>query len=192
MFLISGITVSSFTSQPYIFDLSFKEYVLRLYAAESVKIFGNNDDKFGLYVFYRMFGFCTKLEKFVLKENNSYFAVYDGILYNGDFSVMYTVPKAIRGKITLHEGLAKIGNTAFSGCVNLTEVTLPASVTNLGSYVFNDCSALEKVIFTNPAGWSVINPVNNKSTPINEEYLADPVKAKDLLSDYISYKWQRA
>lgn len=144
------------------------------------------------YSVYDMFEFCTKLEKFVLEENNSYFAVYDGILYNGDFSVMYTVPKAIRGKITLHEGLAKIGNTAFSGCVNLTEVTLPASVTNLGSYVFNDCSALEKVIFTNPAGWSVINPVNNKSTPINEEDLSDPVKAKDLLSDYISYKWQRA
>lgn len=142
---------------------------------------------------YDLFEHCTKLEKFVLEQNNSYFAVYDGILYDGNFSLIYTVPKAIKGKISLHEGVQMIGNSAFSNCVNLTEVTLPASVISIGIKAFEGCSALEGVIFTNPAGWSVSKTIGGSTTPVSEEDLTDSVKAKNLLlNDYIEYRWKRA
>ena len=42
--------------------------------------------------------------------------------------------------------LTTIGNEAFSDCKGLTEVTLPASITNMGSSVFANCYNLVKVV----------------------------------------------
>ena len=40
----------------------------------------------------------------------------------------------------------KIGDCAFRGCSSLTSITLPESVTSIGSYAFDNCTALKKVI----------------------------------------------
>lgn len=39
--------------------------------------------------------------------------------------------------ITLNEGLETIGNNAFYGCQNLSEIALPSTVTNIGAMAFN-------------------------------------------------------
>ena len=41
--------------------------------------------------------------------------------------------------VTLPEGLVEIGASAFKGCQNLASVTLPESLTTVGNYAFNDC-----------------------------------------------------
>ena len=47
--------------------------------------------------------------------------------------------------VTIPEGVTSIGNYAFYGCSNLTSVTIPESVTNIGSWAFSYCSGLTSV-----------------------------------------------
>lgn len=42
-------------------------------------------------------------------------------------------------------GITRLLNNAFNGCSSLVEITLPASLTSIGNYVFQDCGSLTKV-----------------------------------------------
>ena len=48
-------------------------------------------------------------------------------------------------EIEIGEGITKIGDSAFYGCIALTNVTLPGSLNTIGDYSFAQCTALEKV-----------------------------------------------
>lgn len=48
-------------------------------------------------------------------------------------------------ELTLPNSVTSIGNAAFSYCRGLTELTLPNSVTSIGDYAFVDCSDLSKI-----------------------------------------------
>ena len=57
------------------------------------------------------------------------------------------IDKTTTGSITIPEivkdySVRSIGSYAFSGCSNLTKVTIPNSVTSIGSYAFSDCTGL--------------------------------------------------
>ena len=54
---------------------------------------------------------------------------------------------------TIKDGTRWIGNSAFSGCTNLTSIEIPNSVINIGSYAFNYCYSLTSIEIPN----SVIN-----------------------------------
>ena len=43
--------------------------------------------------------------------------------------------------------LSSIGNCAFMNCVNLTNITIPATVTKISPYAFNGCSSLKTITF---------------------------------------------
>ena len=47
--------------------------------------------------------------------------------------------------VTLPEGLVEIGGFAFKGCKNLESVTLPESLTTLGDYAFISCKLLKTI-----------------------------------------------
>ena len=47
--------------------------------------------------------------------------------------------------VTIADGVTTIGNYAFCGCQNLATVTLPASVTSLNQGAFYNCSGLERI-----------------------------------------------
>lgn len=47
--------------------------------------------------------------------------------------------------IRIPESVTKIGNNAFSNCLNLKEITIPNSVTSIGNGAFANCLALTKV-----------------------------------------------
>ena len=47
--------------------------------------------------------------------------------------------------VTLPEGLVEIGASAFLGCQNLESVVLPESLTTFGSDAFNDCRLLKTI-----------------------------------------------
>ena len=47
--------------------------------------------------------------------------------------------------VTLPEELVEIGASAFKGCQNLASVTLPESLTTVGNYAFNDCRLLKAI-----------------------------------------------
>ena len=57
--------------------------------------------------------------------------------------------------VTIPSSVTSIGSFAFSNCSNLTSITIPESVTSIGSYAFYYCSSLESVNL--PEGITAIN-----------------------------------
>lgn len=47
--------------------------------------------------------------------------------------------------ITLPEGLTTMGNSVFSGCSSLTAITIPAGITKISQQAFNNCTKLKDV-----------------------------------------------
>lgn len=58
-------------------------------------------------------------------------------------------------QVTIPEGVTRIGSSAFSHCSALTSVTLPESVTSIGSSAFSSCERLTSM--TIPAGVTAIS-----------------------------------
>lgn len=71
----------------------------------------------------------------------------DGILYDKQENGILFVNASITGHVTVREGIATIGETAFSGRKGLTSITLPESCISIGDAAFKDCTALSSVEF---------------------------------------------
>ena len=70
-------------------------------------------------------------------------------LYDGAFSgctALEDVMFESAGYFGLNSSLF-IGDKVFSGCASLTEINLPPNLEELGQYAFEDCIALESVVF---------------------------------------------
>ena len=91
------------------------------------------------------------------------FSVSDGVLgkYSGSSSSV-TVPSSVNGSkvtaigarafegssvtsVTIPDGVAKIGQMAFSDCALLTSVTLPSTLTSIGDCAFDGCAKLKSI-----------------------------------------------
>ena len=48
--------------------------------------------------------------------------------------------------ITIPNSVTSIGSSAFRGCTGLTSVTIPDSVTSIGKYAFSECSGLTSMV----------------------------------------------
>ncbi len=105
----------------------------------------------------------------------------DGILYNIE-STNYTASVAkqgsgtVSGDITIPDTITYNSNTytvtsladeAFSGCTNLTSISIPASVTSIGSNIFCRCDALETI--TVASGNSTYDSRDNCNAIIHTE-----------------------
>ncbi len=72
----------------------------------------------------------------------------DGILYLDKWLIGYKGERPM-GKLVIAEGTKGIADAALSSCSGLTEVTIPNSVTIIGSDAFNGCSGLNSVTIPN-------------------------------------------
>ena len=82
---------------------------------------------------------------------NAYDAKIDGIYYNfsgNEAIVTYRKSTDYSGDVVIPESVTyngktysvtSIGNFAFSKCINLTSITIPNSVTSIGSNAFFGC-----------------------------------------------------
>ena len=73
----------------------------------------------------------------------TYRGIYD-MEYN-EYSGSVTIPSSVTYNSNIYS-VSSIGYTAFSGCSELTEVTIPSSVTYIGEFVFYDCRNLTEIL----------------------------------------------
>lgn len=60
--------------------------------------------------------------------------------------------------VTIPNSVTSIGSNAFTRCTNLTSITIPSSVTSIGSDAFSSCNGLTSVYYTGDiAGWCGIS-----------------------------------
>ena len=150
---------------------------------ESVTSIGN-------YAFYD----CYKLAEVVnyspsitvgQNTSNGYVGYYAIVIYNSgddyqdkfsneDGYVIYTngTEKVLVGytgtetDLVLPSGITAINKYAFYQDTSITSVTLPASVTSIGSSAFSGCSNLKKVYITDLTAWCNIAFGNGSSNPL--------------------------
>ncbi|MBQ7325220.1 MAG: leucine-rich repeat domain-containing protein [Clostridia bacterium] len=91
-------------------------------------------------------------------------------------------------ELQLPANLQVIEDHAFVGC-SFTEITIPASVREIGKWVFWACEELEQVHFTNTDGWSL---KYNSEVVVERIDVSSPTKAVEYLTDtYDDHTWHR-
>ena len=82
---------------------------------------------------------CHHLRTFSVATNNPYYKSVSGLLLTKDGTVLVC---GVNGDVAIPIGVTSIGDCAFSGCSNLTNVTISASVTNIKVNAFSECIKL--------------------------------------------------
>ena len=71
---------------------------------------------------------------------------------------LYINGNKVEGAITIPDSVTSIGSYAFCGCSGLTSITIPDSVTSIGWDAFWDCSGLTSIYYAGDvAGWCEIS-----------------------------------
>ena len=99
----------------------------------------------GNNAYYNIFLSCKNLTDILVDDGNAAYSSQDGILYNKAKTELICCPAGKTGSVAISEGVTEIRKYAFSGCVGLTEITVPAGITAIEEYTFNDCSSLAEI-----------------------------------------------
>ena len=89
-----------------------------------------------------------------IEANPTYYA--GGICINGQSVSALVIPN----------GVERINNYVFASCRGITSVSLPASLTSIGSDAFLDCSGLQTVNVTSIDAWNGISFGNEDANPM--------------------------
>ena len=91
------------------------------------------------------FAGCASLTDIAVAEENPYFCTMSGIVYSKDQKTIVAYPAGRPDTaFAIPEGTTGIGNGAFYGCTNLTQVTIPEGVTSIGDCAFAGYSTYDK------------------------------------------------
>lgn len=72
----------------------------------------------------------------------------------------------------------------------LTNITIPDSLTSIGSYAFQDCSNLERIVFPNTTGW--YRTMSSSATSGTNMIMSDSTQNATWLTDtYVNYYFKR-
>ena len=112
---------------------------------------------------------CAALTSISVDSGNTAFKSINGVLFDYAVTALicypaqktetaYNIPSSVRSifeyafydcaaltAVTLPDGLANIGNSAFRGCKNLAEINIPSNITAIGDATFYGCSALASI-----------------------------------------------
>ena len=87
----------------------------------------------------------TDITKVVVAADNPSYCDVDGVLYSKDKTSLYYVPSKKTGKLVLDANVQRIEKYAVSYCKGLTEVVLGNQVSYIGEAAFWRCSQLSQI-----------------------------------------------
>ena len=97
-----------------------------------------------------VFSGCISLKSIEVSDNNKNYSSFDGVLFNKDKTALIKYPAGKpNDTYEIPNSVTSIGNSAFSCCESLTNVTIPNSVTNIGEDAFSGCESLTSVTIPN-------------------------------------------
>ncbi len=88
---------------------------------------------------------CYALKEFKVSKDNAHFCERDGVIYSKDMSVVVAYPNGMAGEYVLPHGVCTIADCAFAGCKQLTSLTIPSTVTEIGLSAFDRCQSLKSI-----------------------------------------------
>ncbi len=92
------------------------------------------------------FSICHNLKEILVDDNNPEFSSLDGVLFNKNKTKLLRYPQTRTGEYAIPGNVISIGNYAFSGCTELTSVTMPDNLTSIGEGTFWGCSGLTSLL----------------------------------------------
>ena len=95
-----------------------------------------------------VFRYSPCLADIIVETGNANYASADGVLYTKDMTTLICCPGG-KTSCVIPDSVSNILKYAFSGCRNLTSVTLGAGLTDVRDYCFEYCTSLETVILSN-------------------------------------------
>jgi hypothetical protein len=106
-----------------------------------------------------VFSVCSKLTNITVAPQNSFFSSSNGVLFDLNRQTLLAYPDALGGAYLIPATVQSVAEGAFAGG-SLVSVTIPASVTDIGTNAFYDCANLETIFFegnapaTDPAAFA--------------------------------------
>ena len=89
------------------------------------------------------FADCSHLEH-IYYESNRFIIINEQEIYNHDLTLLIAcLPKA--NLYCFPASITHVGDYAFSGCSDLTQIQIPNSVTHIGDYAFCGCKSLLQI-----------------------------------------------
>lgn len=67
---------------------------------------------------------------------------------DGAVKILATYSRDLPAEPVIPESVTTIKSAAFSGCAVLTEIHLPKNLSGLSNYIFNDCKAPVKIVYS--------------------------------------------
>ena len=107
-------------------------------------------------------------------KGNKYLEISGTVVDDVDYSVKDQITE-----VSIPKGITEIGNMAFYRCINLQIVKLPKSVTKIGYSAFGSCSSIEEIV------------IPNSVTEIDDDAFSDCTSLKKIVgvvftTDYYS------
>ncbi len=107
---------------------------------------GSSVSSIGAFAFH----FCDYLSSFSVDASNPFYSSQDGVLFNGDKSILVRYPVRNKRKTySIPNSVSTIGELAFCQSSILMEVSIPNSVTTIGASAFCQCDYLTEVVISN-------------------------------------------
>ena len=97
------------------------------------------------YVSSSAFAACTNLRSLTVDPDNEYYCAVDNALLNKDQGILILCAGGKTGVYEVPDTVTCIYEYAFSGCDALTEIVIPASVTEIYGISPGECAALQAI-----------------------------------------------
>ena len=147
-------TIDNIKVKKIISSIEFTDYkfIKKIIIPEYVEYIGTNEESKNITD--EIFVSCASLEQVEVDENNKVFSSLNGILYNKDKTELVLCPRnyvtdvSSNSKITIIDGVKRIGNYAFYNNLKIVEINFNQELESIGICAFNNSVLLKNLNFS--------------------------------------------